>query len=254
MHQLNVSIDANFYRICCGQQFFPLLKELLYLCTKYLHFTFNDEIYTKTDGVAMGSPLGPLLTNIFMTSLKENVIPSLSSSLCNWKIYAGDTHADVDHAKVDMILYTLNNFHPNIKFTFELEQNNTINFLDVTIKKSNNNDIETTTYRNTTITNIYIHCNSRAPVEWKTGTLINLLKRAKTVFSNDILLDKEVKHLMKMFHEINGYPKIIVNRIIQQDIYQNQRELKPPESNDTSNKFQLILPYSGKQGNKLIEK
>ena len=95
----------------------------------------------------MGSPLGPLLTNIFMTSLKENVIPSLSSSLCNWKIYAGDTHAYVDHAKVDMILYTLNNFHPNIKFTFELEQNNTINFLDVTIKKLNNNDIETTNYQ-----------------------------------------------------------------------------------------------------------
>ena len=102
--------------------------------------------------------------------------------------------------------------------------------------------------------NMCIHRNPHVPVEWKTGTLRNLLKRAKTVFSNDILLDKEVKHLMKMFHEINGYPKIIVNRIIQQDIYQNQRELKPPESNDTSSKFQLILPCPGKQGNKLIEK
>ena len=99
-----------------------------------------------------------------------------------------------------------------------------------------------------------IHRNPHVPVEWKTGTVRNLLKGAKTVFSNDILLDKEVKHLMKMFHEINGYPKIIVNRIIQQDIYQYQRELKPPENNDTSNKFQLILPCSGKQGNKLIEK
>ena len=36
---------------------------------------FNDEIYMKNDGVAMGSPLEPLLANIFMTSLVEEVVP-----------------------------------------------------------------------------------------------------------------------------------------------------------------------------------
>ena len=81
-----------------------VLKELLYLCTKHLHFAFNDEIYIQKDGVAMGSPLGPLLANIFMTSLEENVIPSLSPSLCNWKRYVDDTHAYVVPTKVDMIL------------------------------------------------------------------------------------------------------------------------------------------------------
>ena len=59
---------------------------------------------------------------------------------------------------------------------------------------------------------------------------------------------------MKMFLEINGYPKITVNRIIQREIYRNQRELKPSESNDSSNKVQLTLPYSRKQSNKLIGK
>ena len=127
-------------------------------------------------------------------------------------------------------------FEIYIEFTFEFELNNTKNFLYVTIKSSNNNDIETTTYQKATNTNIYIHWNSHAPVEWKTGTLRNLLKRAKTVCSNDFLLDKEVKYLMKIFNEINGYSKIIANRIIQKEIYQNQTELKPPEINDTNNK------------------
>ena len=62
-----------------------VLKELLYLCTKQLHFTFNNSIYIQCDGVAMGSPLGPLLANIFMTSLEEDLIPSLKSYLFNWK-------------------------------------------------------------------------------------------------------------------------------------------------------------------------
>ena len=36
-----------------------VLKELLYLCTKQLHFRPNNNIYIQCDGVAMGSPLGP---------------------------------------------------------------------------------------------------------------------------------------------------------------------------------------------------
>ena len=32
------------------------MKDLLYLCTKNVHFSFNGEIYVQIDGVAMGSP------------------------------------------------------------------------------------------------------------------------------------------------------------------------------------------------------
>ena len=54
-----------------------ILKELLYLCTKHVHFKFNNEIYIQCDGVAMGSLLGPLLANIFMISLEDNTLPKL---------------------------------------------------------------------------------------------------------------------------------------------------------------------------------
>ena len=55
-----------------------ILRELLYLCMKEIHFMFNDEIYIQCDGVAMSFPLGPLLANIFMTSLEEEVISKLT--------------------------------------------------------------------------------------------------------------------------------------------------------------------------------
>ena len=32
------------------------MKELLNLCIKSVHFTFDDNIYVQNDGVAMGSP------------------------------------------------------------------------------------------------------------------------------------------------------------------------------------------------------
>ena len=51
----------------------------------------------------MGSPLGSLLTNIYMTALKEDLIPILKSCLCNWKRYVDDTHAYLEPAKVEYL-------------------------------------------------------------------------------------------------------------------------------------------------------
>ena len=40
-------------------------------CTKNVHFTFRDVLYLQTDGVAMGSLLGPILAGIFMVDLEK---------------------------------------------------------------------------------------------------------------------------------------------------------------------------------------
>ena len=127
----------------------------------------------------MGSPLGPLLANIFMTSLEEDIMPTLKSCLTNWKRYVDDTHAFVEPTKVKFIWNKLKNYHPNIKFTFELEKNNEINFLNVLIKRVNNKKLETGVHRKPANTDICINWNPHAPIEWKIGHL-NLIKWTKS--------------------------------------------------------------------------
>ena len=112
----------------------------------------------------MGSRLGPLLANIFMTSLEEEVIPKLTSYLCNWKRYVDDTYAYVNTEKVDFILIKLNSYHLNIQFTFELEKNIQITLLDVLNKRTVANQIESV-HRKETSTNLYINRNSYEPME-----------------------------------------------------------------------------------------
>ena len=42
------------------------LKKLFLFATSQTHFTFNSKFYNQIDGVTMGSPLAPVLANIFM--------------------------------------------------------------------------------------------------------------------------------------------------------------------------------------------
>ena len=57
------------------------MKELLYLCSKNAHFTLNNKTYVHDDGIPMGSPLGPVLANIFMVELEQNIISTLSKDI-----------------------------------------------------------------------------------------------------------------------------------------------------------------------------
>ena len=136
----------------------------------------------------MGSPLGLLLANIFMTSLEEDIMPTLKSCLTNWKRYVDDTHAFVEPTKVKFIWNKLRNYHPNIKFTFELEKNNEINFLNVLIKRVNNKKLETGVHRKPANTDICINWNAHAPIEWKIGHL-NLIKWTKLICSDESLVN-----------------------------------------------------------------
>ena len=100
-----------------------------------------------------------------MKSLEEDLIPTLKSCLCNWERYVDYTHVYVEPTKVEFILNKLNNFHPNINFTFGLEKDGEINFLDVLIKRVNNNKLETGVYRKSARSDIYINWNAYAPTK-----------------------------------------------------------------------------------------
>ena len=42
-------------------------ENLLSLATQELYFMFNNILYKQKDGVAMGSPLGPTMANVFLS-------------------------------------------------------------------------------------------------------------------------------------------------------------------------------------------
>ena len=166
------------------------MKELLYLCAKNVHFSFDNNIYIQSDGAAMGSPLGPILANVFMVELQRSVIPGLANKLNNWKRYVDDTICYIKVDSIDYVLSKLNNFHKNIQFTVEVEKEGRISFLDVLMIRDKNN-IETTVRRKSTNNNVYLNWTSQAPNKWKIGTLRILVGRAYDICSTNEHLRNE---------------------------------------------------------------
>ena len=119
------------------------MEKLLYLCTKHVHFSYGGRIYIQVDGVAVGSPLAPVLANIFMTELETAMIASLGNYLQNWKRFVDDTFTFVLPDKIGYIVNQLNSFDENIHSPLRWK------------KRNANDTINTTVYRKPTNTDIY---------------------------------------------------------------------------------------------------
>ena len=132
------------------------IKELLNICTKSVHFTFEGNIYVQNDGVAMGLPLGPILANIFMVELERSVIPTLMDKMKCWTRCVDDTLCYVKTDSIDYVLKVLNGFHRNIQLTYEVKTDSKIYFLDVLVIRDWSNNINTTVYRKSTNNDTYL--------------------------------------------------------------------------------------------------
>ena len=93
-----------------------------------------------------------------------------------WRRLGDDTITFVKNYNTAYLSDQLNNFHKIIQFSFEVEHNGKLPFLDVLLIGSTNN-IDTTVYRKPTNTDIYLNQNLHAPDTWQRGTLINQLNR-----------------------------------------------------------------------------
>ena len=60
--------------VMCGGFDRPTFVKLMETATSSVKFSFNGVMYQQTDGVAMGSPLGPTLANIFLGHYEKKIL------------------------------------------------------------------------------------------------------------------------------------------------------------------------------------
>ena len=102
--------------------------------TKKSNFLFDGKYCDQIDGAAMGSPLGPLLANIFVCYFEGNWWMNAKISPWFWNRYVDDTFT-MFHNKDsgNEFLHYLNSCHSNSDFTIEFGQDNAIPFWDILV-------------------------------------------------------------------------------------------------------------------------
>ena len=146
----------------------------------------------------MGSPLGPLMANVFMCHLedklaRDSMVPSL------YKRYVHDTLARMPNTDAAAyFLAPLNGLHPSLKFTMELSSENTIPCIGIQIIK-NGTELGTRVYRKPTNTGLLLHFQSHFDKRYKTGLLKTRLDRAHALSSTTEALNEECAKLRSIF-------------------------------------------------------
>ena len=112
-------------------------------------------------------------------------------------------------------LNKLNDFHQNIQFTYELEKNNKLVFLDVLLIR-NKDKIETTAYTKPTKSEIYLHWKSFSPCSWKRGTLKTIIRRAYLICPTPDYQQEELDHIAYVFEKFNNYPKWVIKQLLEE--------------------------------------
>ena len=139
---INIAIDTIFQNYLNVKFTRKELQKLFKITTSETHFIFNNEIYDQIDDVSMGSPLAPILANLFMGYHEKDWLEKAQVAKPTfYKRYVDDIFA-VFESELDAETFHkyLNTKHKNIKFIYEKQIENKLPFLDILI--SNNELID----------------------------------------------------------------------------------------------------------------
>ena len=113
--------NETFLKPICNKLIF---KRLLYKLTTDCTIQFNQRFYKQIDGCAMGAPLSVTLADIHMVRTENELVKPMNPPF--YKRFADDINSKRNKSQQDVLFEALNNFHPNIKLTVEV---NPVNFL-----------------------------------------------------------------------------------------------------------------------------
>jgi hypothetical protein len=100
--------------------------ELVELCVKSTYFQLGEDFCTQDEGLAMGSPLSPILADLFMEELEQKGLPTYNNGSRVWWRYVDDAFLiwNMNSGDIEEFHNHMNSLNRAIKFTKETEEEN----------------------------------------------------------------------------------------------------------------------------------
>ena len=184
---------------------------LVKVCVENSSFQFKHKFYKQKFGMAMGSPLSPILANIFMEYFETELMENIQNKPLMWVRYVDDVWAIMDKEADHLgLLNEINALSPTIKFTCEMEKDGELPFLDCRVKNSEGTyhfDI----YRKPTDAGMHLHSFSNHQNQVKKSVLFSLFLRAYRICDRN-LLNNELSKLYEIFKKL-GYSNQFIHKV-----------------------------------------
>ena len=234
---ISILIDYAYNNPTLAPPEFPsyTMAALLRLCTTKAPFRSpTGQLYYQIDGIAMGSPLGVLFAQAFMTSIEETVIPNLPCRPSLYCRYIDDILVDIkDLDNLNHLKMKLEETS-GLSFTTELSSDSKISFLDVSIDASIDK-YTTTVYRKPTDAGRCLNGISICPESYKVSVVRAYVHRALKHCSTWELFNRELNHIKQLLTN-NGYPISFIDSITNKTIsaYLHRQDRPDQPTADTS--------------------
>jgi hypothetical protein len=200
-----------------AQQYIKLMR--LVLDQRWLEF--EGEVFKQKEGLFIGNALSPILAEIFMGKMEEK-ISQRSWFPRFWRRYVDDILAIVEKDSDQKLLSELNSQHTALKFTVELEKEDSISFLDLWIKK-NGDGFVFDIFRKPTDAPLCIPADSYHPWKHKIAAFESAIFRMWNFPLGNEQREKEMKYLREMAR-LNGYKRSIIDNLNEK--YKKKHERK----------------------------
>ena len=224
------------------------ITSLLEFCLTHTYFLFQGKYYEQVQGAAMGSPISPLIANIFMEEFEVKALQSFPNPPSMWLRFVDDTFVISKAEHSQDLLQHINSQDPHIQFTVEPTLQGSLPFLDTLVTIQPDNTFSTSVYRKPTHTDQYLHWDSNHHITAKQSVYNTLAHRAKTVSSTQQSMDKELSHIKTALHHCQ-FPSWALNQW-EHKFNQPQQPSRPSNNNNTANKNNykttIVVPYINK--------
>ena len=219
------------------------ITQLFEFCLRSTSFVFQEQHYEQVEGAAMGSPLSPIVANIYMEHFETRALETAPHPPSLWKRYVDDTFVIQKTTHKEEFFQHLNSIEEKIQFTAEnTKADGPLPFLDTLVTVKEDGSLSTSIYRKPTLTNQYLQWDSHHSIANKFSVRNSLIHRANNICSNQEQKKEELTHIEAL--TTCKYPSWAIQRVKLKKNIQKQTKEKKTNNSNITNRSSITVPYN----------